>query len=81
MVGTYCTQVKKFERGQMFRRYCVRCVHNTAHFGDDKLYCQFLKYRGTHPPHRKVEIIPDSRPTIWIPLDLRRQKSSVMKRS
>ncbi|MBA7552341.1 hypothetical protein ES705_44902 [subsurface metagenome] len=67
MIGTFCTQVQKFNRGQMFRRYCVGCVHNTAHLGDAELHCRFLEYRVT----RKGEIIPDRKPAIRIPADLR----------
>ncbi|MBA7661636.1 hypothetical protein ES703_69656 [subsurface metagenome] len=69
MPGTYCTMVKKFERGQMFRQCCFRCVHNTAHLGDDKLYCRYLEYRLT--PNLKGEIIPGTKPSIRIPVDLR----------
>ncbi|MBA7683713.1 hypothetical protein ES703_92094 [subsurface metagenome] len=68
MVGTFCRQVGKYERGQMFRRYCVRCVHNTAHLGDAELHCRYLEYR---PSNRKGESIPDPKPTIRIPPDLR----------
>jgi len=66
MIGTYCTQVKKFERGQMFRRHCVRCVHNTAHLGDEELFCRYLEYRITNPPNRKPK-----KPSVLIPPDLR----------
>ncbi len=62
MVGTYCTQVNKFDRGQMFRRYCVRCSENTAHLGDTELRCRFLEYRPVNP---------DNKPAIRIPADLR----------
>jgi len=65
MVGTYCTLAKKFERGQMFRRYCVRCVHNTAHLGDTDLHCRYLEYRLSSSR------LPDSKPSISIPRDLR----------
>lgn len=71
MLGTYCTQVKKFERGQLFRRHCVQCVHNTAHFGDAELRCRFLEYQVTYPTNRRGEVIPDRKPTIRIPPDLR----------
>lgn len=71
MLGTYCTQVKKFERGQMFRRHCVGCAHNTARQGDVEMGCRYLKYQIISPPNRKGEIIPDSKPTIRIPPDLR----------
>ena len=71
MIGTYCTKVKKFERGQMFRRYCITCVHNTAHLGDAQLCCRYLEYRITYPPDRKGEIIPNVSPCISIPLNLR----------
>ncbi|MBA7632706.1 hypothetical protein ES703_40259 [subsurface metagenome] len=69
MLGTFCTQVMKFERGQLFRRYCVRCVHNTAHLGDAELHCRYLEYRQQHKGGR--EVIPDKKPTIRIPPDLR----------
>lgn len=62
MIGTFCTQVGKFERGQMFRRYCVGCVHNTARLGDAELQCQYLEWR---------EVIPNKKPSIRIPPDLR----------
>ena len=71
MLGTYCTKVGKFERGQMFRRYCVRCVQNTAHLGDDELHCRYLEHRITSPPDRKGEIILGSKPSIRIPLSMR----------
>ena len=71
MLGTYCTLVKKFQRGQLFRHYCVGCVHNTAHFGDAEMHCHFLEYRVINPAHRKGEIIPGRKPTICIPPDLR----------
>ena len=71
ILGTYCTYAGKFERGLMFRRYCVRCVHNTAHLGDDELHCPYLEHRITSPPDRKGEIIPGSKPSIRIPLDMR----------
>lgn len=61
MVGTFCTQVNKFERGQMFRRYCVRCVHNSAKLGDAELQCRYLEWR----------VIPNKKPSIRIPPDLR----------
>ncbi len=62
MIGTYCTQVKKFERGQLFRRYCTRCAHNTAHLGDVEMHCRYLEYRSVNP---------DKKPTIRIPPDMR----------
>lgn len=71
MICTFCTIVKKFNRGQMFRCHCVGCVHNTAHLGDAELHCRFLERRIIYPAHRKGEIIPDSKPTIQIPADLR----------
>ena len=71
MLGTYCTLVKKFERGQMFRQYCVRCVHNTAHLGDEELYCRYLEYLITYQPKGKRQVIPSKRPSVWIPPDLR----------
>ena len=71
MIGTYCTQVAKFERGQMFRHHCVGCAHNTAHLGDVDLHCRYLEYRIVSPAHRRGEIIPDWKPTIRIPADLR----------
>jgi len=71
MLGIYCTLVKKLERGQLFRQYCVGCVHNTAHLGDEELRCRFLGYRAINPAHRKGEIIPGREPTICIPTDLR----------
>ena len=71
MIGTYCTLVKKFERGHLFRRHCVGCVHNTAHLGDEELHCRYLEYQVTYPPDRKGEIIPGWKPTICIPPDLR----------
>ncbi len=71
MIGTYCTYVGKFDRGQLFRRYCVRCVYNMAHHGDKELQCRYLQNRKTSPPDRKGEIIPGSKPSITIPLDLR----------
>jgi len=71
MLGTFCPKVKKFERGQMFRHYCVGCVHNTAHLGDDNLHCRYLEYRVTYQPNRKGEIIPSTKPSIQIPPDLR----------
>lgn len=71
MPGTYCTQVNKFERGQLFRRHCVGCVHNTAHLGDAELRCRFLEYRAILPAPKTVKLIPDRRPTIRIPTDLR----------
>ncbi|MBA7615833.1 hypothetical protein ES703_23120 [subsurface metagenome] len=66
MIGTFCKQVGKFDRGQMFRRYCVRCGHNTAHLGDKELRCQYLEYR------KNGEVIPNKQPTIRIPPDMRR---------
>ena len=76
MLGTYCSYVEKFERGQMFRRYCVRCVHNTAHLGDEELHCQYLEYRATYQPIGRRELIPDTflKPSIRIPKDLRGDK-------
>lgn len=71
MVGTFCTHVNKFDRGQLFRRYCVRCIHNTAHQGDAELHCRYLEFRMTYPTDRKGEIIPNSKPSIRIPMDLR----------
>ncbi len=71
MIGTYCTQVKKFERGRMVRCHCVGCAHNTAHLGDAEMHCRFLEYRVINPAHRKGEIIPGRKPTIRIPSDLR----------
>ncbi len=71
MIGTYCTHVKKFNRGQLVRRHCGGCVHNTAHPGDAELHCRFLEYRFIYPAHRKGEVIPDRKPTIRIPADLR----------
>lgn len=62
MIGTYCTYVGKFARGQFFRRYCVRCGHNKAHLGDTELRCRFLEYRPVNP---------DNKPAIRIPLDMR----------
>lgn len=73
MLGKYCRYVGKFERGQMFRRYCVGCVHNTANLGDTELHCQYLQYRIIYPPDRKGETIPGSRPVILIPPDLKNQ--------
>lgn len=70
-MGTFCTFVGKFDRGQMFRRYCVRCVHNTAHLGDAELHCQFLEHRGNPKPKGGGEIIPDKEPSVSIPPDLR----------
>lgn len=71
MIGTYCTVVKKFERGQLFRRHCVGCVHNTAHLGDEELYCRYLEYRVTYQPKNRKEKLPDKKPSVWIPPDLR----------
>ncbi len=71
MLGTFCNQVKKFERGQMFRHHCIGCVHNTAHLGDTKLYCRYLEYRVTYQPKRRREVVPTTKPYIWIPPDLR----------
>jgi len=71
VLGTYCTFAGKFERGWMFRHYCGRCIHNTAHLGDHELHCPYLEQRITSPPGRKGEIIPSSKPSIRIPLDLR----------
>ena len=71
MIGTYCTIIKKLERGQMFRQYCVGCVHNTAHLGDEELHCRYLECQLIYPPDRKGEIIPDLQPPICIPADLR----------
>ena len=62
MIGIFCTYAGKFARGQMFRRYCVRCCHNKAHLGDTELRCRFLEYRPVNP---------DKQPTIRIPADLR----------
>ncbi len=64
MIGTYCTEVKKFERGQMFRHYCVGCVHNTANLGDTEISCRYLEYRHSGRG-------PNSKPSISIPLDMR----------
>lgn len=63
-MATFCTLVGKFDRGQMFRRYCVRCVHNTAHLGDAELHCPFLEHRSPPKPN-------DKKPTIAIPPDMR----------
>ncbi len=71
MIGTYCAYVEKFERGQLFRRYCVRCTHNMALLGYTEFHCQHLEHRITYPTHRKGEIIPGSEPSIRIPVDLR----------
>ena len=71
MIGTYCRQTGKFERGQMFRRYCIGCVHNTTHLGDEKLYCRYLEYRITYHPKKGGEVIPNTKPSIRIPPDLR----------
>ena len=71
MLGTYCTLVKKFERGQLFRHHCVRCVHNVAHLGDTELHCRYLEYRVIYPPNRRGDIIPNSKSTIRVPPDLR----------
>lgn len=71
MLGTYCTIVNKFERGQLFRQYCTRCSHNTAHLGDEELHCRYLEYRVTYQPKNRREVIPNKKPTIWIPEDLR----------
>ncbi len=68
MLGTYCTRVKRFEMGQFFRCHCVQCVHNTAHLGDDRLYCRYLEYRLSGAGSFSL---PDSRPSIQIPPDLR----------
>lgn len=70
MIGTYCTHVKKFNRGHLFRCHCVGCVHNTAHYDDTELRCRFLEYRIIYPANRRGEIIPDSKPTVQIPADL-----------
>jgi len=67
MIGTYCTEVGKFERGQMFRRYCARCVHNTAALGDTELHCRYLEYRFSSGVGR----LPDKKPSIVVPRDLR----------
>lgn len=67
MPGTYCTLVKKFDRGQLFRCCCVGCVHNTAHFGDGEMHCQYLEYRHASGEGR----MPVSEPSVWIPPDLR----------
>lgn len=66
MIGIYCTQAGKFARGQMFRRYCVRCIHNTAHLGDTELHCRYLEYR-----HCGAGRMLDSKPSISIPPDMR----------
>ncbi len=71
MIGTYCTLVKKFNKGHLFRRHCVGCVHNTAHLGATELRCRFLEYRVIYPANRKGEVIPDRKPFICIPADLR----------
>jgi len=71
MISTYCTLVKKFERGRLFRCHCVGCVHNTAHLDDEVLYCRYLEYRITYPSNRKGETIPDRKPTVRIPPDMR----------
>jgi len=71
MLSTYCTLVKKFNKGRLFRKHCVGCAHNTAHLGDAELRCRFLEYRIIYPAHRKDEIIPDRKPTVQIPPDLR----------
>ena len=71
MLGTYCTQVKKFERRQMFRKHCIHCVHNTAHLGDEQLRCRYLERRMTYQPKHGKEVIPNKEPAIWIPPDLR----------
>jgi len=62
MRGIFCTYAGKFDRGQMFRRYCVRCEHNKAHLGDTELRCRFLEFRPLNT---------DEKPTIKIPADLR----------
>ena len=71
MISTYCTLVKKFERGQLFRQYCTRCAHNTARLGDFELNCRYLEYRVIYPTNRRGETIPDRKPTVRIPPDLR----------
>ncbi|MBA7637565.1 hypothetical protein ES703_45211 [subsurface metagenome] len=71
MIGTFCTLVKKFERGQMFRHHCTGCSHNTAHLGDAELHCRYLEYRVTYQPKNRREKLPDRKPTIRIPADLR----------
>lgn len=71
MLGIYCNLVGKFERGQMFRKYCIHCVHNTAHLGDEQLLCRYLEYRVTYQPKHKKEAIPSKEPAIWIPPDMR----------
>ena len=71
MIGTYCTYAGKFERGQLFRRYCVSCVHNTAHLGDAELQCRYLEYRITYQPQKGRAVIPNTKPSIRIPPDLR----------
>jgi len=68
MIGTYCTLVKKFERGHLFRRHCVGCVHNTAHLDDEELHCRYLEYRIIP---KKEEFISSKKPAIRIPPDLR----------
>ena len=65
MMGTYCTYVGKFARGQFFRRYCVRCGHNKAHLGDTELRCHYLEYR------KNGEVIPNKEATVKIPPDMR----------
>ena len=67
MVGIFCRQVRKFERGQMFRHHCVGCAHNTAHLGDAKLYCRYLEHRHSSGAGR----LTNSKPFIQIPTDLR----------
>ena len=62
MVGTFCKYVGRFDRGQLFRRYCVRCSHNTAHLGDKELRCPFLEYRPLNN---------DKKPAIRIPAGMR----------
>ena len=71
MVGTFCKYVGRFDRGQLFRRYCVRCVYNTAHLGDAELRCPYLEYRIIYPANRRGKIIPGREPAICIPTDLR----------
>ncbi len=67
MLGTYCTLVKKFNRGHLVRRHCVGCVHNTAHLGDKELHCRYLEYRHSSGAGR----LPDKKPSVLIPPDLR----------
>lgn len=64
MPETFCTLVGQFERGQLFRQHCFNCVHNTAHLGDNLLFCRYLEYRP-----REGKAIPDSTISIRIPSD------------